>query len=259
MKVPMFQIDAFTKVPFAGNPAAVVPLESWLGDDAMQAIAMENNLSETAFFVRDGDRFHLRWFTPRVEIDLCGHATLASACVIHEHLGFENPRIEFESRSGLLSVERFGDKWIMDFPIRPGQPVKTPVLLREMFEKKRVETFHSVDLMAVLETEDDVREFQPDFAKVMDLDARALIVTASGYHADFVSRFFAPAMGVNEDPVTGSAHCTLIPFWAGRLGKQRLYAQQVSARGGELFCELKNDRVAIGGHAVTVFQGTFHF
>ncbi len=258
MHIPFYQVDAFTQTPFSGNPAAVVPLEQWLPDDVLQSIAMENNLSETAFFVPDGDRFHLRWFTPEVEIDLCGHATLASACVLHDHLGFQNPRIEFDSGAGRLVVERVGDKWILDFPSRPPRRLSIPDPLGDLLGQNPVEVHVAVDMMAVLETEEEVRECRPDFARMRDLDARALIITAPGRTSDFVSRFFAPAVGIAEDPVTGSAHCTLIPYWAARLKKKVLYARQVSRRGGELFCELRNDRVAIGGHAVTVIEGTFH-
>lgn len=258
MNVRLFQVDAFTRKPFTGNPAAVCPLESWLPDDVMQSIAMENNLSETAFFVSTGHRFHLRWFTPKVEIDLCGHATLASACIIHTHLGWKDTRIEFESRSGLLSVERTHDLWVMDFPTRESDDVETPDLLREILGCEPVETRRAVDLMAVLESEQQVREFVPDFSKIVNLETRGLILTAPGNDVDFVSRFFAPAKGVNEDPVTGSSHCTLIPYWGQRLGKKRLHARQVSTRGGELFCEWRGDRVAIGGHAVTVMEGNFY-
>jgi PhzF family phenazine biosynthesis protein len=258
MNIRLFQVDAFTREPFTGNPAAVCPLESWLPDDVMQSIALENNLSETAFFVPTGRRFHLRWFTPKVEIDLCGHATLASACVIHTQLGWKDTRVEFESRSGLLSVERANDLWVMDFPTRESEPIETPEPLRKILGRDPLETRKAVDLMAVIESEAQVREFVPDFSKIVNLETRGLILTAPGDDVDFVSRFFAPAKGVNEDPVTGSSHCTLIPYWGTRLGKKRLHARQVSTRGGELFCEWKGDRVAIGGHAVTVMEGKFY-
>lgn len=258
MKIRVYQVDAFTRRPFSGNPAAVCPLETWLPDDVMQSIALENNLSETAFFVPGGARFQLRWFTPKVEIDLCGHATLATACVIHTHLGWTESRIEIESRSGSLSVDRVEDLWVMDFPTRESKKIETPESLRKILGREPIETRKAVDLMAVLESEAEVREFVPNFSQIVNLDTRGLILTAPGDDVDFVSRFFAPAKGVNEDPVTGSSHCTLIPYWGERLGKTKMHARQVSSRGGELFCEWKGDRVGIGGHAVTVMEGNVY-
>lgn len=257
MKIPFFQVDAFASEPFRGNPAAICPLDSWLPDELMQCIAMENNLSETAFFVAEGGGYRLRWFTPTVEIDLCGHATLASAFLLMTRLRPELQSVVFESRSGPLRVTREGDLFALDFPSRPPLRMQPPSDLVRALGMEPTEFWKARDLMAVYDTEKQVRALRPDMVKLGALpDALAMIVTAPGESVDFVSRFFAPAHGVAEDPVTGSAHCTLIPFWAERLGKSSLRALQVSARGGELFCEDRGGRVTIAGRAVLFAEGS---
>ncbi len=256
MKIPIFQIDAFTGRLFAGNPAAVCPLETWLDDARMQAIAAENNLSETAFFVRAGDGYDLRWFTPECEVDLCGHATLASAFVIFEFIDRAAELIRFHTRSGELRVRRNGDLLAMDFPARPPKRCESHSAIEKALGKPPRELWLSRDYMAVYDSEDDVRTLAPDLHAMAAIDCFAVIVTAPGKDADFVSRFFAPGSGVPEDPVTGSAHCTLVPYWADRLGKTTFSALQVSARGGELRCELQDDRVSISGRAVRYLEGT---
>jgi PhzF family phenazine biosynthesis protein len=255
MRIPIYQVDAFTRKPFRGNPAAVCPLEQWLDDTTLQAVAAENNLSETAFFVGEGGRYDLRWFTPGLEVDLCGHATLASAHIL---LGVLEPDLEevvFSTRSGPLTVRRQEGRLAMDFPSRPGVPQPAP---RELIQGLGVEpeaVFLARDTMAVLRTEEEVRGLDPSMEALSRVESLGVIATAPGREADFVSRFFAPRAGVPEDPVTGSAHCTLIPYWAERLGKTSLRAFQVSPRGGELFCEQRGDRVVIAGHAVTCLEG----
>ncbi len=255
MRVPIYQVDAFTSRLFAGNPAAVCPLEDWLEDGVLQAIAAENNLSETAFFVRQGDRFHLRWFTPALEVDLCGHATLASAFVILDYLEPAREAVAFDTRSGELIVRRDGDRLSMDFPARPPVACDVPAGLVEALGASPHQTFRSRDLMAVFETEEEIRALDPRMDLLAQVDAFAVIVTAPARDVDFVSRFFAPRGGIAEDPVTGSAHCTLVPYWSRRLGKNSLHARQVSARGGELWCEDRGDRVTLQGRAVRFMQG----
>ena len=255
MRLPLYQIDAFADRAFAGNPAAVVLLDDWLPDAVMQAVAGENNLAETAFLVREPAGWRVRWFTPACEVDLCGHATLASAFVLFER----DPglsRISFQSRSGALAVDRQGDLLVLDFPSRPPVPVAPPAGLAEALGATVRETWKARDLVAILDDEATVRGLKPDLAALAPMDDFAVVATAAGQEADFVSRFFGPRVGVPEDPVTGSAHSTLVPLWAGRLGRPKLRALQVSPRGGELFCELKGDRVAIGGRAVKVIEGT---
>lgn len=258
MKLEIFQIDAFATQPFAGNPAAVVPLDAWLPDDVMQAIAMENNLAETAFFVREGDGYALRWFTPTVEMDLCGHATLASAWVIFEILGTDASILRFQTKSGELTVEKEGGKLVLNFPSRPPVASEAPAGLIEAIGAGPKEVLKSRDYLLVYENESDVRAIKPNFEALSKIKTHAVIVTAKGDSSDFVSRFFAPEVGVNEDPVTGSAHCTLIPYWAEKLGKNKLFARQVSSRGGELFCELTGDRVRMGGNAVLYMKGEIY-
>jgi len=259
MKLSIFQVDAFTDKPFAGNPAAVVPLEGeFLPADVMLKIAAENNLSETAFFVKRDGYYDLRWFTPNYEIDLCGHATLASAYVLYELLGETADVLKFETKSGELAVERRDDLLVLDFPSRPAVDCEIPDGLIEAIGKSSKEILRSRDYLMVYETEEDVREINPNFAALLGIDSHAVIVTAPGADCDFVSRFFAPEIGVFEDPVTGSAHCTLIPYWAKRLGKTELFARQISARGGELFCELRDDRVRIGGRAALFMTGEIY-
>jgi PhzF family phenazine biosynthesis protein len=256
MRIPVYQVDAFSRKPFAGNPAAVCPLGEWLPDELMQSIAAEKNLSETAFLVGGGGRYRIRWFTPEVEVDLCGHATLASAWVVFNVLERGRGEVRFDSRSGELVVTAQDDLLRLDFPSRPPQPREGLDAVADALGARPTELLGARDLMAVFATEEQVRGLRPDMAKVASLPTFALIVTAPGRDCDFVSRFFAPAKGVAEDPVTGSAHCTLIPFWAARLGKKTLSARQVSARGGELVCELAGERVGIAGPAAPFLQGT---
>ena len=258
MKLPFFQVDAFTNRVFGGNPAGVCPLESWLDFDVMQAIAAENNLAETAFFIASPDRFHLRWFTPTVEMDLCGHATLATAWVLFEKLGVATDSISFDTRSGVLTVTKAGKLLSMDFPSRAGTPIEAPAALLAGLKVKPAEVLKARDYLVVFESEAAVRALQPDFSELMKLDCTGIIATGPGRSADFVSRFFAPRMGVPEDPVTGSSHCTLIPYWAKRLGRARLKAHQVSTRGGELHCEDLGARVSIGGEARLYLEGSIH-
>ncbi len=251
MKLKQYQVDAFAERVFEGNPAAVCPLERWLDDGLLQAIANENNLSETAFFVPSEEGFQLRWFTPVAEVELCGHATLASAHVLFDILGHSGKQITFQTRSGALVVESKGGLLAMDFPAQP--PVATPIPDALVAGLGRVpqEVWAANDYMAIFEDEDAVRAIAPDFAKLQALDLRGVIVTAPGTDVDFVSRFFAPKIGVPEDPVTGSAHCELTPYWARRLGKTRFEARQVSPRGGRLSCQLQGRRVILSGKAVT--------
>jgi PhzF family phenazine biosynthesis protein len=257
LKIPMYQVDAFAGQVFSGNPAAICPLETWLPDAQMQSIAAENNLAETAFFVRNGAGYKLRWFTPAVEVDLCGHATLASAYVIMNELAPGERSVAFETKSGVLTVTRDGDLYSMDFPSRPperGMEV-CPELLPAMGGRPEA-VLAARDYFLVYGSEEELRALQPDMSGLMKIDRFAVIATAPGRQADFVSRFFAPAKGVPEDPVTGSAHCSLIPYWSERLGKKKLHAFQVSPRGGELWCEDRGDRVTISGKAVRFFEGT---
>jgi predicted PhzF superfamily epimerase YddE/YHI9 len=256
MKIRMYQVDAFTSRPFGGNPAAVCPLEAWLEDATLQAIAAENNLSETAFFVGGAGRYDLRWFTPLLEVNLCGHATLASAFVIFEHLEPSLEAVTFRSQSGELRVTRSGGRLTLDFPAWPPSRCEDPGPVARALGIAPREVWASQDYVAVYDSEDEVRRLEPVMEKVAALDRFALIATAPGKAVDFVSRFFAPRQGIPEDPVTGRAHCTLVPYWARRLGRPRLHALQLSRRGGELFCEDRGDRVAIGGHAVQFLEGT---
>lgn len=260
MKYSIYQVDAFTDKLFGGNPAAVCPMDHWPATETMQLIAAENNLAETAFFIPDGDGFHLRWFTPKLEMDLCGHATLASAHVLFNHLGFEGDLIRFQSRSGELTVARSGDLLTLDFPASTYEPVaEIPPALSEALGAAPTALYKSRDLLALFDKETDITALQPDFRALLgaleSMDCLGLIATAPGDSVDFVSRFFAPPAGIDEDPVTGSAHTMLIPFWADRLDKAKLHAFQLSERKGELFCELNGDRVMIGGKAVTYLTG----
>lgn len=252
--IAYFEVDAFAGKLFRGNPAGVCPLRKWLDDAVMQSIAAENNLAETAFFVPRGDDYDLRWFTPTVEVDLCGHATLASAFVLFSELGFSGDSVRFHSRSGPLTVSKSGGVLTLDFPSRPPKPCVTPKALIDGLDAKPIEVSKARDYFAVFNNEQEIRSLKPDFGLLETLDEK-VIVTAPGSDCDFVSRFFAPTAGINEDPVTGSAHCTLIPYWSQRLGKSRLFARQLSKRGGELFCEQAGDRVRIGGNAVLYLKG----
>ncbi|MEI7612537.1 MAG: PhzF family phenazine biosynthesis protein [Betaproteobacteria bacterium] len=256
MQLRQYQVDAFTTRPFSGNPAAVCPLASWPDDSLLQAIAEENNLSETAFFVPSAKGFRLRWFKPKTEVDLCGHATLATAHVLFNILGYADTSITFETRSGDLFVGRKGALLEMNFPALPPTPCPAPQALLEGLGRQPSEVLAANDYLVVFDNEEDVRTLNPDSLLLSQLDLRGVIVTAPGVEVDFVSRFFAPKYGIAEDPVTGSAHCTLAPYWAARLGKNSLVAQQVSRRGGDLLCELKDDRVLIAGAAVTVMVAT---
>lgn len=258
MSLPFYWVDAFTDKVFAGNPAGVVPLERWLPADVMQRIAFENGLSETAFFVRTGPgEYHLRWFTPAIEVELCGHATLASAHVLWAELGETAERVTFATRSGALHVARDGGRLELDFPSQPAAPAAVPgALVAGLGCTPEFTGRAGTRWLCVLGHADAVRTLAPDHARLAQVTPGRVIITAPGADCDFVSRFFAPDAGVPEDPVTGSAHCTLTPYWAGRLGKPRLHARQVSARGGELWCELRGDRVGIAGRAVTYLRGT---
>ncbi len=255
MRIPIYQVDVFTKHLFGGNPAAVCPLRAWLSDDVLQAIAQENNLSETAYFVPHGSAYHLRWFTPETEVDLCGHATLAAAHVLIHHLMYPHDRIEFHTQSGAVWVRREGDRLTLDFPSRPPEPTVAPPALVEALGGDPITVLRSRDHFVVYRSADEIAALRPDFARLSGLESLGVIVTAPGTDCDFVSRFFAPDCGIAEDPATGSAHCTLIPYWAGRLGRTELHARQLSARQGEFFCRLVDDRVAISGHAVSYLEG----
>jgi len=257
MKIPFFQVDAFTSKPFGGNPAAVCPLEDWLAEATMQAIAAENNLSETAFFVAEGDGFQLRWFTPTMEIDLAGHPTLATAWVIFNRFDWPLDSIDFRTQSGRLVVARDGDRLAMDFPARPPVPSADVAAVAAALGARPRELLVARDAVAVFDSAADVLALRPDMSRLAGLDPFAVIATAPGAdRVDFVSRFFAPKAGVPEDPVTGSAHTELIPYWSARLGKKAMFARQVSKRGGDLWCEHRGERVTIAGQCVPVIEGT---
>lgn len=263
--IPLYHVDAFTDEVFGGNPAAVCPLEAWLPDETLQQIAAENNLSETAFFVRDdAGRYELRWLTPSTEVDLCGHATLATAFVLRERLGDTSQPLRFVTRSGELLVTPNGDGYTLDFPARPAERVPTQATLAFALGVEPDEVWRARDHVCVYPYESDVRTLVPDMVRLQAIAPQGVIATApadptQSPGADFVSRFFAPALGVPEDPVTGSSHCTLVPFWADRLGKTTLTARQVSLRGGEMRCELRDDRVLLTGRAVCYLEGTIRF
>jgi PhzF family phenazine biosynthesis protein len=254
-ELPIYQVDAFASEVFAGNPAAVCPLEAWLPDEVMQAIAMENNLSETAFILKNGVNYDLRWFTPAVEVDLCGHATLGSAYVVASHLEPGRDRVVFHSKSGPLAVTRVGDLFTLDFPSRPPERLDDHTAVEAALGTAPEELWRAGMNMAVLADETAVLAARPDVARVAVLPGDGLIVTAPGHSCDFVSRYFAPHAGIPEDPVTGSAHCVLTPYWAGRLDRARLSARQVSARGGELVVEDRGERVLISGRVAPYLEG----
>ena len=255
MEIPLYQIDAFASNLFEGNPAAVCPLDAWLPEEMMQAIAKENNLSETAFFVREADGFHIRWFTPESEVDLCGHATLATAYVLFSILGHEEDKITFDSRSGALCVTRDGGRLTLDFPIQPPVPCDVPDEITRAFDRTPLECLKSEDLVVVFARESDVESADPEMAQLKKLDSRGVIITARSTRYDFVARFFAPKYGIPEDPVTGSAYTQLTPYWASKMGPKRFRVKQLSARGGELTCEIAGDRVLISGNAVKYLEG----
>jgi PhzF family phenazine biosynthesis protein len=250
MELPIYQVDAFASGPFRGNPAAICPLDAWLSDSLMQSIAEENNLAETAFYVREGEGYRIRWFTPTVEVDLCGHATLAAASVL------ALPKVVFQSKSGELTVTRDGERYTLDFPSLPPTPCAEPDGLLAALGATPSEVLRSNYCMCIFDTEDQIRSIAPNMMALAKVDCFGTIVTAPGDDCDFVSRMFAPAAGIPEDPVTGSAHSALIPYWSERLGKQNLFARQISKRGGELWCEQRGNRVGIGGQVVRYLQGT---
>ena len=256
--IDLYQIDAFSDQVFKGNPACVVPLNSWLEDQVMLNIAKENGVAETAFFIPTGKGFYLRWFTPEIEMDLCGHATLATAHCIFEHLGFEENQILFESNSGLLTVKRVGHLYQMDFPSRMPVPSTLPAIIGEALSIAPKLVLKSRDYVLVYDSEEDIKNISVDRSLLdqINLDPGGVVVTALGKDCDFVSRYFTPQASILEDPVTGSAHCSLIPYWSNRLGKNKLKARQLSERGGVLFCEQFNDRVLISGSAKTYLNGS---
>jgi PhzF family phenazine biosynthesis protein len=257
MKLTIYQVDAFAEKVFAGNPAAVIPLEDWLEDSLMQKIAMENNLSETAYFVKTDQGYHLRWFTPEYEIDLCGHATLASAYVIKNFLEPHLAEINFTTqKAGVLKASARDGMYTLDFPSRIPQPCDVPgQLVKSIGTSTIIEVLKSRDYFVVLPDEDAVKNVEPDYALMKELDTIGVIVTAKGREADVVSRCFYPGAGIPEDPVTGSAHCNIVPYWSEKLGKTKLFCKQLSPRGGDLHCELEGDRVLMSGKCVLFMQG----
>ncbi|MEL6925543.1 MAG: PhzF family phenazine biosynthesis protein [Bacteroidota bacterium] len=257
MELTIYQIDAFADQIFAGNPAAVVPLKSWLPDELMQQIAAENNLSETAFYVPDGAGFHIRWFTPAIEVDLCGHATLASAYVLYEFQEYNQPVLHFNCRVGPLAVRKTAEGLCMDFPADTLERMEPPAHLAKALGTDVIDFFRGrEDFLAIVDSEATIRTLRPDLRGLAQLQARGLLVSAPGIEKDFVSRCFFPQSGVDEDPVTGSAHTTMTPYWAQRLGKTKLEARQLSARGGNVRCELVGDRVLLTGNAHAYLRGT---
>jgi PhzF family phenazine biosynthesis protein len=259
MGMKFFQVDAFSSKPFAGNPAAVMPLKEWLPDQMLAAIAAEHNLAETAYFVPQGRDFHLRWFTPTVEMPLCGHATLASAFVLFNHLEPSRDSVVFHTLSGALTVTRDGDRLMMDFPARKNEPASVSELapVVEAIGARVIDLRRGWTYFAVLESEDVVRGLKPDISKIERLPLN-VVVTARGAKADFVSRAFLPKIGIPEDPVTGGAHCSLVPYWAEVLERKTFFARQLSSRGGELWLRLEGDRVKMSGHAILTVTGEVH-
>jgi PhzF family phenazine biosynthesis protein len=256
MKLKLYQVDAFTDKLFHGNPAGVCPLSEWLPDETMQNIASENNLAETAFFVKEENDYRIRWFTPKVEVDLCGHATLATGHVLFNHLNFKDSLIIFNSRSGILKVRRENEMIVMDFPKDSFIDVPAPLELTRGLGKEPIQLFKGRDdYMAVYQSEDDILNLKPDMEILCRIKSRGIIVTAKGKESDFVSRFFAPQVGINEDPVTGSAHTSLAPYWANVYMKDELTAIQLSSRKGWLKCKVTDTRVEIAGKAVTYMEG----
>lgn len=256
MELTLYQIDAFANKAFEGNPAAICPLDEWLSDELMQSIAMENNLSETAYFIKNKNNYNIRWFTPTHEVDLCGHATLASAYVIFNIIGHKENEISFESKSGKLTVRRNDDLLEMDFPAQPPAQCDTPELLIKAFNVTPLECLKAEDYIVVFEDENDVLNARPNLSLLSELDLRGVAITSKSNSYDFITRFFAPNYGINEDPVTGSAFTQLIPYWSAKLNKQNLIAKQVSNRGGEVTCFNADERVKISGKAAKYMVGT---
>jgi len=256
LKIPIYQVDAFASEIFKGNPAAVCPLKEWLPDQTMQNIAMENNLSETAFFIEDNNIYHIRWFTPKSELDLAGHPTLATAHVLLNELKKENDTIIFKTKLGdTLNVSFNENIYSMDFPSRPPKIINNKNLVYDVLGRMPVELLAHRDLIAVFENQKDIKSINPNLEKLMKLDYPSVVITAKGDESDFVSRNFAPKLGIPEDPVTGSSHCELIPYWSEKLNKKEMIAIQISERGGKIHCVDMNDRVLIGGEAITFFRG----
>jgi PhzF family phenazine biosynthesis protein len=259
MKLKVYIVNAFTEEKFGGNPAAIVPLKAWLSEKTMQQVAAQNNLSETAYIIPKGDDYEIRWFTPTVEVDLCGHATLASAHVLFSHLGYNREEIIFHSKSGPLGVTRSGSQYILDFPSKEPVETESDELIDKALGLRPRHLYKSAfDFMAVFENQAQVEALKPDFNILKNHESRGLIVTAKGDKSDFVSRCFYPQSGIDEDPVTGSAHVVMVPYWAKQTGKNSFTAIQLSARKGYLDCELSGDRVLIGGHALTYLEGEFY-
>lgn len=255
MKLKIYQIDAFASKVFEGNPAAVCPLENWLEDDVMQKIAEENNFAETAFFLKEEDGYHLRWFSPTSEVDMCGHATLASAFVLFECLGFRDEKITFSTKSGLLKVWREDSQYVMDFPIQTLGPCDITIQIENAFGIKPKIAFTSMDYIVIFGNEEDIYNAKPNLELLKTLDLRGVCISAKSEKYDFVTRFFAPKYGINEDSVTGSAFTQLVSYWAEELNTEMLYAKQVSSRGGEVKCHIKDDRVEMSGKAVKYLEG----
>lgn len=256
MKLTIYQVDAFTDQLFGGNPAAICPLEAWLPTETMQKIALENNLSETAFIVPEKDGYYIRWFTPAIEVDLCGHATLAAAHALYAEMNYQGAAIKFYSKSGLLTVQKSTDLYTMNFPTDVLQKVEIPEEIVNGLDKMPLELFKGKDdYLAIFDTQKTIENFSPNFSQLAKLPARGVITSAKGDNVDFVSRCFFPAAGIDEDPVTGSAHTTMAPYWSKVLNKNKLSALQLSARGGVLQCEHLGNRVNISGNAVTYLRG----
>ncbi len=256
MNFKFYQVDAFTSKVFAGNPAAIVPLENWIDDELMQSIAMENNLSETAFFVKENSYYHIRWFTPVNEVDLCGHATLASSFVIFNFIEKESNNIKFISKSGELIVTKENDLISLDFPSNPPKKIDSFELIENAFQQKPVEVLQGGNYtLIIFDNENFIRNAKPNFELIKKIDPHGVIISSKGYNADFISRMFAPNEGIDEDPVTGSSHTVLVPYWTEKLGKKNFRALQLSKRGGELFCENLGNRVKISGKAVLYATG----